>query len=383
MKTLLRTVIAVMASSLCVANSHAQGQWAFGDSGVSDRGERIHLAADGDLLVCSADDMMRLDGASSAVEWRVRVEGFYPQDIMEASDGRVVVTGIRVNSDSSTNLVLLFLDPAGNLINSRLFPGTSASERHELIETLDLGFMIAGEVLGDTGNLRPMVIKTDPGGNLLWCKRYDMADFSFGVGEFCDIEEEKLVNGRSVFHLTGYFKADTLQKADTLMVTIDEFGSPINSVFMGFQGFSDTGRGMLMLTDGFLVTGYSKEIGEGGGTYLMRLDPLFNLQWYRAMEMFTGTKSIDLTSDGMVRLPGTSSFPDPIRGAAIIEIPLAVPNTASGMRYGGVVSDEGLEFVNDGSGYAMIGLTRSYGTPLDDAYLVRTDALLSSGCEEA
>ena len=241
MKTLLRTAIAVMASSLCVANSHAQGQWAFGDSGVSDRGERIHLAADGDLLVCSADDMMRLDGASSAVEWRVRVEGFYPQDIMEASDGRVAVSGLIFNSDGSSNLVLLFLDPLGNLINNRVFPGGNSNERHELIQTLDMGFMIAGEVVGDSGNILPMVIKTDTGGNLLWCKRYDMNDFPFGVGEFCDVEEERLTTGRSVFHLTGQFKADSLQKADTLMVTIDEFGSPLNSAYLGFQGFSDTG----------------------------------------------------------------------------------------------------------------------------------------------
>ena len=383
MNKLVLTAITVMASGMCTAGSLAQGQWAFGDSSVTNRGERIHLAADGDLLVSGLDEITRINGATSTLEWRVRVDGFFPEDIIEASDGRVVVTGIRADSNGATQVVLMFFDPLGNLIDSRVHPGRNGFERHELIETLDQGFLIAGEVLADNGNIRPMVIKTDPVGGLLWCKRYDMPDFPGGIGEFCDVEEQKLDDGRSVFHLTGRFKPDSLQKDDTLMVSIDEFGSPINAAFLGFQGFSDSGRGLWMLSDGFLVTGYSKEIGEGGGTYLMRLDSSFNVQWYRALEKFTGTKAMDVTLDGMVRLPGTSSFPDPIRGAVIVEMPLAAPNAASGMRYGGVVSDDGLEFVQEGSGYAMIGFTRSYGTPLDDAYLVRTDGLLSSGCEEA
>lgn len=61
-KTLLRTVIALMASSLFAADGHAQGQWAFGDSGVSDRGERIHRAAERDPLVCSNEHLARIDG---------------------------------------------------------------------------------------------------------------------------------------------------------------------------------------------------------------------------------------------------------------------------------------------------------------------------------
>ena len=93
---------------------------------------------------------------------------------------------------------------------------------------------------------------------------------------------------------------------------------------------------------------------------------------------------MDLTTDGMIRLPGTSSFPDPIRGAAIIEIPFVAPNTANGVRYGGIVAEDGLEFVPElGGGYAMIGKTFSYGTPQADVHLVRTDSSLLSGCEEA
>ncbi|MCP4836290.1 MAG: hypothetical protein GY895_16165, partial [Phycisphaera sp.] len=380
------TVIAAVASCMLVGGVHGQGQgqWAFGDSILSDQGDRIHAAMDGDLLVCGSEIVTRVDGASSAVEWRRRVEGFYPQDVIEASDGRVVAVGLWIDSAGGQGIAMIFFDALGNHVGHRVFPGRAGGEHHEVIETANGGFLIAAEELSSTGGLRPLLIRTDVAGDLQWCRRYDMPDFPFGEGEFCDVEETRLDDGRSIFHLTGRFREDSLQKHDTLMATVDDAGDPIASSTLGFTGFTDFGRGLRLLSDGYLVTGYSKEIGEGGGTYLMRLASDFSLQWYRTLQEFSGTKAIDLTTDGMVRMPGTSSFPDPIRGAAIIEIPFAAPNSAAGVRYGGVVVDDGFEFAPEaGGGYALIGRTLSYGTVQADVYLVRTDADLLSGCEEA
>ena len=378
--TIMATVLTA-ASALASDTVHAQGQWAFGDSSVSDRGERIAVTLDDDLLVCGSSVLSRIDGATTTIEWRRSVRDFYPMDVIEAADGRVVAAGLHVDDVGGFHAAIVFFDGAGNYLDQRLYPGANAYETYELIQTLDGGFLLACEVGSPSGSIVPMLIRTDGVGDEIWMNRYDMPDHPFGMGEFCAVEETR-VDDRSMFHLTGRFQNDSFSKSETLMAVIDEFGTPILAAELGFDAFSDFGRGLRVVDDGYVVTGFSKQLNEGGGTYLMRLDLNFMVQWYRGIGAFAGNKGMDITSAGQVRLPGFSSFPDPVRKAAIVEIDLAAPNSAQGWRYGGASSEKGLDFVPDGAGYALVGETWSFGTALADQYLVRTDATLRSDCEE-
>ncbi len=365
-----------------IPSAHAQGQWAFGDASLNDRGDRIDATLDGDLLVCDSNVLTRIDGATTTLEWRRRVEDFYPLDVIEAADGRVVAAGLHVDDQGGLHAAIMFFDGAGNHLDQRIYPGASAYESYELIQTADGGFLLACETLAPSGSMAPLLIRTDGVGDDLWIHRYDMPDHPFGVGEFCDVEEI-LEGDRSVFHLTGRFQTDSLARSDTLMAVVDDLGAPVIAAHLGFSSFSDFGRGLRVVSDGYVVTGYSKQLNEGGGTYLMHLDWNFGVSWYRGIEAFAGNKAMDITSTGLVRLPGYSSFPDPVRDAAIVEIDLSAPNSASGLRYGDVGSEKALDFVPDGGGYALIGETWSFGTPQADHYLVRTDSALGSDCIEA
>ena len=99
---------------------------------------------------------------------------------------------------------------------------------------------------------------------------------------------------------------------DTLLARIDTNGDPVLSRMIGYDGYTDFGRGLTRAVEGgFLVTGYSKQAGEGGGTYLMHVDDGFNLDWYRTMYGFSGTKEIFQNADKVAHLAGSLNFPNP------------------------------------------------------------------------
>ena len=109
MATVLTAIFAVAPETV-----HAQGQWAFGDSSANDRGERIAVTLDDDLLVCGSSVLTRIDGATTTIEWRRSVRDFYPMDVIEAADGRVVAAGLHVDDVGGFHAAIVFFDAAGN-----------------------------------------------------------------------------------------------------------------------------------------------------------------------------------------------------------------------------------------------------------------------------
>jgi hypothetical protein len=386
-----KTVIGVFAALFLMIPApaaHAQiGQWVFGIDGVQESGERISQLDDGDFISCGRNGYItRHDGTTTVIEWMITIPDFYPHDVIETNSGQIAVAGMFFVNSNQTFVAMVLLDGTGSLLSHRVYPGNDQYQLLELIQTNDEGFLIAVEVIDpSSSNRHPMLIKTDPSGMEIWMYRYDASDFLFEDAAFCFVEEEVKNDADSLYHLTGRFKGSFTRSLETLMMTVDQDGVVQAAATIGFDNHSDYGRGLRLAGDQILVTGYSKEIGEGGGTYLMLVDMGFNIMWYYGIESFSGTKEIVLNSDGQVILVGRTSFPNPVDNAAIVACEFTNPTNITGMQYGGPLSDYANDYAVDAltGGYALLGATQSFGAVEQDHYLVRTDANMNSGCNES
>lgn len=383
---ILRLLVAVAAIFSATVTATAQyGQWRFGvgDDGLS---YRISTAADGDLISCGNRIVTRHDGGNMLVEWTTTVSDFLPYAVIETQDGGIAAAGAHL-IDNTIQTMLVKYDGMGNLLWHHVYPGYHVYEMLDLIESRNGGFLIAGEVINpDAFTQRPFLIKTKPEGQVEWMHRYDIInpDDNTGGGEFSSVEEEIDSDGTIRYHLTGRYKDTQLGKYDTLVMTIDVGGGVLGAAMVGFDNHTDFGRGLIRYGNGFLVTGYSKEFGEGGGTYLMSMSNDFTLvNWYCGVYGFSGTKEIQDNMDGVAVLVGTASFPNPVENAAMLALKTATPgNLAWGMQYGGQASDTGTDFTLNSTGYTLLGNTRSFAMPNNDHYVVRTDFNGVSGCLE-
>jgi hypothetical protein len=143
---------------------------------------------------------------------------------------------------------------------------------------------------------------------------------------------------------------------------------------------SDAGWGDIVQTsdEGYALSGDTASFGAGSGDYwLIKTDAAGNMQWNKT---YGGTGSdsesaMCQTSDGGYALGGvTNSF-----GAGSNDFWLVKTDASGNMQwnktYGGTGNDYGYSVVqtSDG-GYALAGLTTSFGAGGNDAYLVKTDA---------
>ena len=374
-----------LALGICTTSGFAQqqGQWVFGDSTVDDRPLRVTRLSDGDLLTVSATCATRHDGLTTTIEWETCfISDFFPKDVIEDSSGRIVVVGNRLVVNQPWETVLVFLDSAGQITNYRMYPGEQSNTACVLIETSDQGFLIATESLTQSGVKQPFVIKTDINGNEQWMNRYDESTASTDRGEFAHVFESADDQGLPVYHLTGYHQLLSSSTWDTLMTTIDANGNVVQAASLGFDNHGDFGRGLIPYQNGFLVTGYSKQLGEGGGTYLMKLDSNFLVDWYYGIQEFRGNQELVLDANGEVWLSGTRTPLASPNQACLLKFNLSSGLSITGTQYGGPGGESGIDLAVDGSGFAVVGDSLSYGSSTVDRYLVRVDSTGSSGCQE-
>ena len=363
--------------------AHAQyGQWTF-DDGASHYAHQVSTAQDGDLISCGRKTLRRHNGTTMAMEWIIEVPGFFPIDVIELSNGNIAAVG----SMSGGNLLLAVFNGLGMLQWTHTYPGWYwGFNGLEVIETQSGGFMIA--CLGNnpsSGPGLPCAIKTESNGDVLWMKVFEDPASPFAWGAFRHVIEQVDGNGDVFYHFTGALSLNPQDgHFDTLVVTLRNDGSVVHARTIGMDVHDDWGRGMLFADESLYVTGFSKEIGEGGGTYLMKLAPNLSVLWYRSIERFTGTKDLVRVGASTVMLGGTASHPGPtpFDDAVLFGVDVNTQTVSMGMRYGGQVGDDATSFVAEAHGYALLGTSWSFGAPTLHQYIIRTDLSGISGCSE-
>ena len=347
------------------------------------------MAQDGDLISCGHKTVRRHNGATMAFEWSTSVPGFYPSDVIEMSTGRIAAAGYHWSGDPSdpVTLTLVVYTPLGSVLFTHNYAGYDGGGGVlELIETQAGGFMIVCESRepNGLGNFLPFAIMADSSGAELWMKRFTVQGEPNAGGSFHNVIERVDSNGNLLYHLVGKLSLEYLvDDFETLLVTLKPNGTVQQTATIGMDHHTDYGRGLKFIGEAFLVTGYSKGIGEGGGTYLMRVSLGLTVDWYQEIFGFSGTKDIVMAANRVAMLSGTVSFPDPNADVALIGINTVSHALTVGMRYGGgLFEDTGSSFVGETSGYALLGSTNSFGVSTRDEYIIRTNLNGISGCYE-
>gem|GEM_PF-6566336 len=366
-----------------------------------ERAEWVQQTNDGGYVICgwrgadSADPhvyVLKLD-AAGALQWDTQLNGAgidVPTRILEVADGYVLAGETNGNA-VGFGISLLKLDLAGNLLWSFAYPGTPfAGGSHnqtwlELAGSADGGFILCGRLQGIQGIAQaPVLLRTDANGTLLWMKYY--VDIRFNAdtfASFADVHPYMDAAGQVGFLACGFTAQNVFGSRDSLLVATDSLGNVLWSKLYADTGHTDFALGLdVAANNDILMSGFTKWIGEGGGTYLLRTNPVGSLLWLKTFRFFGSTNSMLETPSGDIVLAGNANdfanFNDPA-----IMLTDSAGGFLWGMRYGGANQEFGECVVPtfDG-GYKLAAWTNSFGAGSFDIYSIKTDALGMSGCNE-
>jgi len=368
----------------------------------------------------------------------------YLRSVQQTSDGGYIAAGYTDSwGAGSWDVFLMKIDVNGDMLWSKTFGGSALDWARSVRQTVDGGYIITGKTKSfGAGNDDVFLIKTDGSGNLLWTKTfggpeddagasvqqtndggYIVAGYtsSFGAGDR-DVYLIK-TNGSGNLLWTKTFGGSAIDRAYSVQQTVDGgyiiagetksfgaggncFGNPCSDFYLiktdgsgnllwtkTFGGTGqDLGFSVQQTTDGgYIIAGDTESFGAGGfDVYLIKTDESGNLLWTKT---YGGTGSdigisVQQTTDGGYIATGyTWGFGAGGRDAYLIKTD-SIGNLLWSKMYGGSLAEYQYAVIqcNDG-GYITAGATHSwaagsYGGVDDEFYIIKTDSLGNSGCNE-
>ena len=97
--------------------------------------------------------------------------------VQQTIDGGFIVLG-----HSPSKIILLKTDSNGNKMWNKIFTTMDTNSRNSVLQTKDGGFIITGGTRSEIGKQNILLIKTDSGGNQLWTKTINSAEYCQAEG---------------------------------------------------------------------------------------------------------------------------------------------------------------------------------------------------------
>jgi hypothetical protein len=249
--------------------------------------------------------------------------------------------------------------------------GPGAEMGNSLIQTSDGGYAIAGHTKSfGAGDWDIYVVKLDANGNLQWTKTIggESDDWGFSLIQTSD-------GGYAIAGFTSSFGAG---QWDVYVVKLDAHGNLQWTKTIGGKK-EDVGLSLIQTSDdGYAIAGFTSSFGAGlSDAYLVKLDANGNLQWTRTIGG-PGDEignSLIQTSDGGYVIAGlTYSF-----GAGEDDVYVVKLDAHGNLQWtktiGGKNIEEGISLIQTSEGgYAIAGITTSFGAGGHDVYVVKLDA---------
>jgi hypothetical protein len=310
--------------------------------------------------------------ANGVAQWNQTYGGTdidYASDLVQTADGGFVIAGYTMSSGAGgSDMWLVKTDANGVILWNQTFGGTSNDEGGALIQTTDGGFVIVGETssFGTGGDV--WLIKTDRNGTMQWNQTYGGMDSDWGVD---------LINTTDGGYIILGSKTVGVGDTDMWLVKMDE-----NGVVQWNQTYGGKMRDLALalirtMDNGIAITGRTSSFGAGlHDMWLVKTDENGIVQWDQT---YGGTKddwsrALIQTKDGGFALVGiTWSF-----GAGWDDIWLVKTN-ASGVAqgdqtYGGASSDMGRALIQTTDGdVVLVGSTNAFGAGGTDMWLMKTE----------
>ncbi|MGD8565963.1 MAG: hypothetical protein PVF96_06415 [Candidatus Bathyarchaeota archaeon] len=254
---------------------------------------------------------------------------------------------------------------------NKTYGGVNDDQAYVVIQTCDGGFAIVGftDSFG-AGDYDSMLIKVDYLGEVQWNQTYG------DTGN--DITSTVVQSTDGGYAMLGYTDNPSLGLNDFYFVKTDASGNKLwNKTYGGVN--HDFGYSIIQTSDGgYALCGSTGSFGSGqDDIWLVKIDALGNMEWNKT---YGGTNnefctSIIQTDDGGYAIAGvTRSF-----GAGAEDFWLVKTdsngNTQWSRTYGGTAQDNLMDLTQtlDG-GYALVGHTQSFGFGFWDWWFVKTDS---------
>ncbi len=227
----------------------------------------------------------------------------------------------------SHDVYLIKCNPTGDVMWTKVYGGSSADGAYSIQQTMDGGYIISAHTSSfGAGQHDIYLIKTDDNGDTLWTKTYGGSN-----GDFLRAVHQTTDSGYVLVAETFSFGAGS---SDVYLVRTNSSGDTLWTKTYGGI-LSDYGYSVRQTTDGgYIVAGHTESFGIAGDVYVLRTDVNGDLLWAKS--------------------------------------------------YGGTGKDNGwsVQQTIDG-GYVIAGYSESFGAGNKDVYLIKTDELGNSGCNES
>jgi len=248
--------------------------------------------------------------------------------------------------------------------------GPESEEGHSLIQTSDGGYAIAGYTKSFGAGYRDVyVVKLDAKGNLQWTKT---------IGGPGTEEGRSLIQtSDGGYAIAGYTESFGAGDEDVYVVKLDANGNLQWTKTIGGPE-PEEGSSLIQTSDGgYAIAGFTISFCAGGNdVYVVKLDAHGNLQWTKTIggSAVEGSSSLIQTSDGGYAIAGlTNSF-----GAGDYDVYVVKLDAKGNLQWtktiGGPGGDWGHSLIqtSDG-GYVIAGSTSSFGAGGADVYVIKLD----------
>ncbi len=394
MKDIIVNLALIVLSNLCF--SQIIFQKIFGGTN-DDYGYSIQSTYDGGYIIAASTKsfgagnedvcLIKTDNQGNFI-WLSTYGGVnkdFPRAIIQTLDSGYVVLGSTYSFGAGgEDIYLLRMNKFGILQWSKTYGGNNEERGFSIQQTSDGGFIIGGTTMSFGQGLRDAyVIKTNDLGNISWTKV--LGGYS---GDVC-INIQQTNDGGYIF--TGAEYSFGAGFSDYYLVKLNNLGNMEWSKAIG--GFNEEHSRIVKQTSdsGFVIIGHTNTWGVGNWDILIvKTNQTGDFLWAKTYggsnEEFLGNIIIT-DNDGLIIAGSTLSFGSGSRDLFIIKTDFD-GNILWSYTYGSVNSeslplgpDNAIQQTIDG-GFVFIGTSNSFGFGGDDIYLIKTDSLGNSGCNE-
>ncbi|MGB4087344.1 hypothetical protein [Methanothrix sp.] len=287
--------------------------------------------------------------------------------VRETADGGYIIAGSSYSFGmGGERLWLIRMDGNGSLIWDRTFGGfvhSSGDGGWSVDETDDGGYIATGYTQSKGNGRKDLwLLRTDDKGDLLWDRSYGGAGDDVGLSVLQSRDGGFIVAGRTA---SLNKKGDD----DIWLLKTDDRGVMAWNATYGGDG-DDAAFQVVELADGYALVGRSESGAEKERIILIRVDHLGRKIWERSYLGGSGA-SLQQTADGGFVIGGRIDREESGRDGLIIKTNSA-GEEMSRLVLGGM-KDDICSFViqNRKGDYILAGITSSYGSGAEDAWLVK------------
>ena len=190
----------------------------------------------------------------------------------------------RVNGNA--DVYVIKIDENGNIQWQKTYGGDKWDAAYA-IQSVDNGYIVAGEKMMENLSTYVYVIKIDENGNIQWQKTY-----SKGMAkDIC------IAHGNG-YIITGYVRE--MGRRRLCLIKIDENGNL--QWEKAYGKIKEEGNSIKLTQDGYIVAGITWSFGGSQDAYVIKIDENGNMQWQRAYggNAIEGASSIEQTDDGYI-----------------------------------------------------------------------------------